>query len=86
MGLELDPETVIIPTTTPLCCLLNGCNKSYKTVGWWKYHKIKAHPQCVVVENLQRSVDMEVASAERSEAKTSSDITVDISSNVFRCP
>ena len=71
-AMKLDPETVEIPTT-PLCSPLNGWNKSYKTVGWWKAHMKKAHPQCVVVENLQRSFDMEVASTVTSEAQTSSD-------------
>ena len=58
MELELDPEMIVIPTiTTPLCCSLSGCNKSYKTVGWWKAHMRNAHPQCVVVES-----EMKVAS------------------------
>ena len=81
MESELDPEMIVIPTTTLLCCPLSGCNKSYKTVGWWKAHMRNAHPQCVVVES-----DMKVASTQESAAQASSDITVDNSSQVFQCP
>ena len=45
MESELDPEMIVIPITTLLCCPLSGCNKSYKTVGWWKAHMRNAHPQ-----------------------------------------
>ena len=72
---------IVIPTTTPLCCPLSGCNNSYKTVGWWKAHMKKAHPQCVLVES-----DMKVANTDEPVAQTSSDITVDNSSQVFQCP
>ena len=81
MESELDPEVIVIPTTTPLCCPLNGCNKSYKTVGWWKAHMRNAHPQCVVVES-----DMKVASTQETATQASSVITVDNSSQVFQCP
>ena len=49
MGSKIDPELIVITTTTPLCCPLNGCNKPYKTVGRWKAHTSKARSQCVVV-------------------------------------
>ena len=67
---EIDPEMIVIPTTTPLCCPLSGCNKSYKTVGWWKAHMRNAHPQGVVVEG-----DIKVASTRESAAQASWDIT-----------
>ena len=76
MESELDPEMIVLSTTTPLCCPLSGCNKSYKTVGWWKAHKSKAHPQCVVVES----------DTLESAAQASSDVTVDNSSQGFQCP
>ena len=85
MGTEIDPELIVIPTTTPLCCRLKGCNKSYKTVGWWKAHLRKARPQSVVVESLRRT-DIKAASTEGSVAQTSSDKTVDNNSQVFQCP
>ena len=57
---ELDPETIVILTTTPLCSPVSGCNKSYKTVGCWKAHMKNAHPQCVVVEDMKVASTVEL--------------------------
>ena len=86
MGLELDPETVETQTkTAQVGCPLNGCNKSYKTVGWWKSHE-KSATAMRGSRKSAGSLDMEVASTVRSDAQTSSEITVDDSSQVFQCP
>ena len=85
MGSELDPEMVEIPAISPLCCPLNGCNKSYQTVGCRKVYMKRNHPQCMV-ENLQSSLDMEVASTVRSNEQTRSEKAVENSSQMFQFP
>ena len=73
-----DQESVTTPRNPPCQCPLTGCNKTYKTVGWWKRHMRYVHPQSTIIdEDSAAPIDVTVES-ERSNKKEIYPAQVDV--------
>ena len=89
-------ESVTTPRNPPYQCPLTGCNKTYKTVGWWTGHMRSVHPQCTIVDEGS-AAPIDVTESERSTTKQFSPAQVVVvpkdmessetdSREIFSCP